>query len=59
MRYNVEYYPNESEGEQAQEISESEFMELLQMHANAKRNPCIWADDEQLTIQDVWGIYYG
>ena len=69
MEYFIEYYPNENEGEQASEISRSEFVELIGLHKERGLDALIehdvfsifenGRDGERLTIRDEYGIYYG
>ena len=69
MEYFVEYYPNEDEGEQAVEVSRSEFIEIIKCHKERGLDALIeydvfsifenGRDGERLTIRDDYGIYYG
>jgi len=68
MEYFVEYYPNANEGEQAQEVSRSEFIELIKCHKERGRDALIEYDafsifengrnGDRLTIRDEYGIFY-
>ena len=69
LEFFVEYYPNSDEGEQAQELSEPEFIELIAEHKRLGVDPLIdydrftifdnGRDGRRLTIRDDSGIYYG
>lgn len=69
MEYFVEYYPNANEGEQAEELSKSEFLSLIRDHKLRGYDPLIeydvftifenGRDGERLTIRDEYGIFYG
>lgn len=68
IEYGVEYYPNAEEGEQWQELSESEFLDVIAMHKVRGCEPVIdyerftvydnGRSGRRLTIRDQWGIYY-
>ena len=69
MEYFVEYYPNADEGEQAQELTKSEFLSLIRDHKARGLDALIEYDvftvyengrsGERLTIRDEYGIFYG
>ena len=69
LEFFVEYYPNVDEGEQAQELSESDFIGLIVDHKNRGLEPIIEYDKftifdsgrsgRRLTIIDENGVYYG
>lgn len=69
MEYFVEYYPNADEGEQAQELTKSEFVALIREHKAHGLDALIEYDvftvyengrsGVRLTIRDEYGIYYG
>ena len=69
MEYFVEYYPNAGEGEQAVEVSRSEFIEIIKCHKERGLDALIdhdtftifenGRDGERLTIRDEYDIYYG
>ena len=69
LEFFVEYRPNLDEGEQAQELSETEFTNLLSEHKRMGVDPLIdyqrftifdnGRDGRRLTIRDDSGIYYG
>jgi hypothetical protein len=61
LEFFVEYYPNVDEGEQAQELSESDFIGLIVDHKNRGIEPIIDYDKggSRLTIRDENGVYYG
>lgn len=68
LEYGVEYYPNNDEGEQWQELTEAEFLSLIRDHKargleykldyerftifDNGRTGC------KLTILDTYGVYY-
>ena len=68
MEYFEEYYPNADEGAQAQEISRSEFIEIIKCHKERGLDALIEYDTfsivdnddpiEILTIRDEYGIFY-
>lgn len=68
MEYFVEYYPNADDGEQAQELTKSEFISLIRDHKSRRIDPLIEYDvftiyengrsGERLTIRDEYGIFY-
>lgn len=69
LEYGVEYYPNLDEGEQWQELTESEFLDLIAQH-NAKGIDAKLEyerfttfdngrEGKRLTIVDELGLYYG
>lgn len=69
LEYGVEYYPNLDEGEQWQELTESEFLDLIAQH-NAKGIDAKLEyerftifdngrEGKRLTIVDELGVYYG
>jgi hypothetical protein len=58
MIYGVEYYPNGNEGEQWEEVTQTEFIDLIKMHAfRGCLVETVWEGDT-LTIKDSWGTYY-
>jgi hypothetical protein len=69
IEFGVEYYPNPEEGEQWQELSESEFLAILDMHKARGLQPVIeyerftifdnGRDGSRITILDETGVYYG
>lgn len=69
MEYFVEYYPNDDDGEQAQELNLSDFMGLIRDHQERGLdvqfefdNFTIFdngRDGQRLTIKDEYGIFYG
>lgn len=69
LEFGVEYYPNPEDGEQWQELTESEFLEVIAMHKARGYDPSIeyekftvfenGREGRRLTIRDEWGIYYG
>ena len=69
IEYGVEYFPNEDEGEQWQELTEFEFISLIQDHKQRGIDPLIEYDcftifdngrsGRRLTIRDEYGVYYG
>jgi len=69
LEFFVEYRPNADEGEQSQELSEQEFLELLAEHNRLGVDPLIdyekftvfenGRSGRRLTIRDDGGIYYG
>jgi hypothetical protein len=68
MEYFVEYYPTENEGEQAQELTKSDFVALIRDHKARGLDALIEYDvftvydhgrsGERLTIRDEYGIFY-
>lgn len=69
IEWGVEYYPNEQEGEQWQELTEQESKDLILAHNARGIDPHLrmeWftifengREVKRLTIVDEWGIYYG
>ena len=69
MEWGVEYYPNEQEGEQFDELTEQDFKELILAHTARGIEPHLrmeWfslfengREGKRLTIVDEWGVYYG
>ena len=69
LEYGVEYYPNNDEGEQWEELTESEFICLINDHKAKGLDPILeyerftiydnGRDGRRLTIRDVYGVYYG
>ena len=69
MEWGVEYYPNEQEGEEWQELTKQEFKDLLRTYNARGIDPALrmeWfsifengREGKRLTIVDEWGIYYG
>ena len=69
LEFFVEYRPNVDEGEQSQELSETEFADLLSEYKRMGVDPLIdyqrftifdnGRDGRRLTIRDDSGIYYG
>jgi hypothetical protein len=69
IEWGVEYYPNEHEGEQFDELSEQDFKELILAHTARGIEPSLrmeWfslfdngREGKRLTLVDTWGIYYG
>lgn len=69
MEWGVEYYPNEQEGEEWQELTEQEFKELILAHTVRGIEPSLrmeWftifengREGKRLTIVDEMGVYYG
>jgi hypothetical protein len=68
LEFFVEYRPNDDEGEQAHELSESEFIGLIAAHKRLGVDPLIdydrftifdnGRDGRRLTIRDDSGVYY-
>ena len=68
LEYFVEYYPNKSEGEQADELNEMQFLSLIYDHKVKGIDPLIEYNKftgaengrtgRRLTIRDKHGIYY-
>jgi len=68
LEFGVEYYPTPEEGEQWQELSERDFLELIADHKARGLDPLLeydhftifnnGRDGRRLTIRDEWGIYY-
>jgi hypothetical protein len=69
LEWFVEYYPNDDEGEQWQELTEREFLDLIAQHKTRGIEPIIdyerftmfdnGRDGRRLTLRDEWGVYYG
>ena len=69
MEYFVEYYPNAEEGEQAEELTRPEFVNLVREHRARGFDPMLehdvftvfdnGRDGERLTIRDEYGLFYG
>jgi len=69
MEYFVEYYSNEEEGEQAEELSRSDFVNLVKDHKARGFEPMLehdvftmfenGRDGERLTVRDEYGLFYG
>ena len=69
MEYFVEYYPNDDDGEQAQELNLSDFMGLICDHKERGLDAQLEFDNftifdngrdgQRLTIKDEYGIFYG
>lgn len=69
LEYGVEYRPNEDEGEQWEELTEWEFLDLIASHKRRGFSVNMEYDSfsirengrfgKRLTIVDDWGIYYG
>lgn len=70
LEYGVEYYPNNGEGKQWQELTETKFLSLLRDHKAINLNAVIEYTNYQifkrgpysgkrLTIRDEYGVYYG
>lgn len=68
MEYGIEYCPSEQEGEQWQEVTESEFLEVIALHKVRGLDPLIEYDrftvfdngreGRRLTIRDVYEVFY-
>ena len=69
LEYGVEYYPNNDEGEQWEELTESEFLALIRRHKVKGLDPVLeyevftyysnGRDGRRLTIRDEYGLFYG
>jgi len=69
IEYGVEYRPNADEGEQWQELTEQEFISLIQDHKDRCLDHLIEYDrftifdngrsGRRLTIRDEYEVYYG
>jgi len=69
MEYFVEYYPNNEEGEQVEELNLGDFISLIRDHKERGLdaefefdNFTIFdngRDGQRLTILDKFGIFYG
>lgn len=69
LEYGVEYSPNLDEGEQWQELTESEFLDLIAQHKAKGIDPILeyecftmfdnGREGKRLTIVDESGVYYG
>ena len=69
LEFVIEYFPNPDEGEQAEHITETEFVGLIAAHEYRGLQPILSYDvftvfgngrnGRRLTIRDEWGVYYG
>lgn len=69
LEYFVEYYPNEHEGEQAEELTKAEFEALINTHKARGLDPVLSYETfsifengrsgHRLTIVDEYGVFYG
>jgi len=57
--FSVEYCPNKDEGEQWQEVTEGEFIELVHLHKDKGLFPYVKLGKGHVTLVDANGIYYG
>ena len=69
MEYFVEYYPNNEEGEQVEELNLGDFISLIRDHKERGLDAELEFDNftifdngrdgQRLTILDKFGIFYG
>jgi uncharacterized protein YlbG (UPF0298 family) len=56
-KYGVEYYPNENEGSQWQELDPIDFIRLVQKSPDS--NVDYDYESKTFTFWDEYGVYYG